>query len=243
MRCKNCGWPNEAGVARCVKCNAPLQGSMIETPTTPHYDNDEPEQLGATIRESTGGLRQEIVEEKPQQASVCTTCGYPLRPGVSVCPMCKTPVGGPAPERPRYPDNNGNRNPYEPQEPRREEPRREEPRAPRRPQMQGTINPWSTPADDSFCMLRRIPWHNESIKYDPVSYSGQEIELNRANTDQNNNSITSKVQAVLTCEDGEWYIENRSELQTTLLRVDRKMKLEDGDVIVLGNRMFEFKKG
>lgn len=92
-------------------------------------------------------------------------------------------------------------------------------------------------------MLRRIPWHNESIKYDPVSYSGQEIELNRANTDQNNNSITSRVQAVLTCEDGEWYIENRSELQTTLLRVDRKMKLEDGDVIVLGNRMFEFKKG
>lgn len=67
--------------------------------------------------------------------------------------------------------------------------------------------------------------------------------LNRSNTDSNNNSITSREQAVMTHENGEWFIENRSDLQTTLIRVDRRLKLEDGDVIVLGNRMFEFKKG
>lgn len=91
--------------------------------------------------------------------------------------------------------------------------------------------------------MRRIPWQTEQAIYEPVSYSGDEITLNRANTDSNNNSITSKVQAVITREGDEWYIENRSEMQTTLIRVDRKMRLQDGDVIVLGNRMFEFKKG
>ncbi len=91
--------------------------------------------------------------------------------------------------------------------------------------------------------MRRIPWQTEQATYEPVSYSGDEITLNRANTDSNNNSITSKVQAVITREGDEWYIENRSEMQTTLIRVDRKMRLQDGDVIVLGNRMFEFKKG
>ena len=37
--------------------------------------------------------------------------------------------------------------------------------------------------------------------------------------------------------------ENRSEQKTTLIRVDRKTKLNDGDIIVLGNRMFGFRKG
>jgi len=107
----------------------------------------------------------------------------------------------------------------------------------------GTINPWSTPSEDSFCTLRRIPWQNERVTYEPVSYSGEKIVLNRANTDSNNNSITSREQAVISYENGEWFIENRSNLQTTLIRVDRKLKLEDGDIIVLGNRMFEFRQG
>ena len=29
MECKNCGWENEPNALRCIKCNAPLQGSMI----------------------------------------------------------------------------------------------------------------------------------------------------------------------------------------------------------------------
>ena len=107
----------------------------------------------------------------------------------------------------------------------------------------GTENPWANPSKDSFCTLKRLSWQSEQIQYSPVSYSGRTIVLNRRNTDANNNSITSLEQAVLTHENGEWFIENRSEQKTTLIRVDRKTKLNDGDIIVLGNRMFEFKKG
>lgn len=79
------------------------------------------------------------------------------------------------------------------------------------------------------------------MTYNPISYSGTEIALNRANTDPNNQTITSREQAVLICEGGSWYIEDRSEQHTTLIRITKRTKLESGDVIVLGNRLFEFK--
>lgn len=92
-----------------------------------------------------------------------------------------------------------------------------------------------------FCTLRPIAWEGEEVSYNPITYSGETIILNRANTDANNNSITSREQAILTFEDGEWFIENRSDLRTTFIRVNGKVKLTRGDIIVLGNREFEFK--
>lgn len=96
-------------------------------------------------------------------------------------------------------------------------------------------------ASTKFCTLKPIAWQGEEVSYNPVTYSGQTVVLSRANTDANNNSITSREQAVLTCEDGEWYLENRSELRTTFLRVNGRVKLTSGDIIVLGNREFVFK--
>ena len=104
----------------------------------------------------------------------------------------------------------------------------------------GTIGAWG-PLQEEFCTLRPIAWATEEVTYNPTTYSGQTIVLNRANTDPNNQTITSKEQAVLTHEDGAWYIEDRSEAKTTLIRVRKKTKLESGDVIALGNRLFEFK--
>lgn len=231
MRCKNCGWLNEDGATRCVKCNAPLQGSMIDSnrQSSVQSDNDGP--LNATLREpssSAGGYPR----ADSDGANSCSQCGYPISVGMSECPICHAPTSNANPSKGNLDNRNGmnqnrggnpNRGGFRPNG--------------------GTINPWATPSEDSFCTLRRIPWQNEHVNYDPVSYSGESIVLNRANTDANNNSITSREQAIITYENGEWYIENKSSLQTTLVRVDRKLKLEDGDVIVLGNRMFEFRKG
>lgn len=30
MRCRNCGWENDLGALKCDKCNAPLNGSMVD---------------------------------------------------------------------------------------------------------------------------------------------------------------------------------------------------------------------
>ena len=78
------------------------------------------------------------------------------------------------------------------------------------------------------------------MNYQPISYSGDTIVLTRSNTDPNNNSITSKEQAVLTHDGNDWFIENKSEQETTFIKVSKKTKLTAGDVIILGNRLFEF---
>lgn len=218
MRCKNCGWLNEPNASRCVKCNAPLQGSMIEQ--TPSQPSSESTPLKSTLREAPSQADWLDPEAAPVNNNrKCRQCGYPLGTMMKECPVCHTPIDG-APYTPQggqgmgYSASRG-----------------------------GTVNPWMRPTQDTFCTLRRIAWDNEQVTYEPVSYSGESILLNRANTDANNHSITSKVQAVLTHENGEWFIQNQSEQKTTLIRVDKKTKLEDGDVIILGNRLFEFKKG
>lgn len=190
-----------------------------------------------TLREpAPGGYTPQEAPQHPHEAymppqggpgagSTCPKCGYPVSAGATECPVCHASIG--AQQTPQSKPS------YNTPRPAAAAPR---------PGV-GTINPWAAPAADAFFTLQRIPWQTETVAYDPVSYSGAEIVLNRANTDANNSSITSREQAVISNEGGDWYIENRSELGTTLLRVDRKMKLEDGDIIVLGNRMFEFRKG
>lgn len=234
MRCKNCGWPNEDGVSRCVKCNAPLQGSMIDSNRQQSVSSSTDEPLNATLREpsSAGGFAPMDAND----TNSCPQCGYPIGAGMNECPICHAAMKSQG-QSGNMPSNNGGYSPN------RNVVGGNANRGNGFSSKGGTINPWATPTEDSFCTLRRINWQNEHVCYEPVSYSGQTIVLNRSNTDTNNNSITSKEQAIISHENGEWYIENKSELQTTLIRVDRKLKLEDGDVIVLGNRMFEFKKG
>lgn len=203
---------------------------MVDNGQSKHFSaEDKP--LKKTLRESSadnmeysenhfGSERNFIHDEKE---CVCERCGYPIAANVSECPMCHIPIN-----RNSY-NYHGDR--HEPGNGNRSYARG------------GTENPWANPSKDSFCTLKRLSWQSEQIQYSPVSYSGRTIVLNRRNTDANNNSITLLEQAVLTHENGEWFIENRSEQKTTLIRVDRKTKLNDGDIIVLGNRMFEFKKG
>lgn len=46
--------------------------------------------------------------------------------------------------------------------------------------------------------------------------------------------------AELTYENGHWYIVDKSDAQSTFLHASRKMPIEDGDVILMGNRKFIF---
>ena len=91
-----------------------------------------------------------------------------------------------------------------------------------------------------FCQLQPIAWEGERVQYQPISYSGEQIVLNRANTDPNNHTITSKRQAILTHDDNGWFLENQSEHNSTFIQVNKRMKLQDGDIIMMGNRLFVF---
>ena len=64
--------------------------------------------------------------------------------------------------------------------------------------------------------------------------------MNRDNSEPDNRTITSKEQAELTCEDGKWYVLNKSELGSTYIECNRKIEILSGDVIVMGDRRFKF---
>jgi hypothetical protein len=72
------------------------------------------------------------------------------------------------------------------------------------------------------------------------AYNGSSVVLNRANLDPENHTITSKIQAKITFENGNWSIENCSEFNTTHLQVIRPTQIKKGDIIVFGNQAFLF---
>ena len=74
MRCKNCGWNNPVKNEKCEKCNAPLEGSMIDGAAS-----------GNNERQMPGGPNGLNLNNT---AKGCPDCGYPQRPGETGCPNC-----------------------------------------------------------------------------------------------------------------------------------------------------------
>jgi len=221
---------------KCEKCNAPLSGSMVEKQPVSNGNHSVAEHLKKTVPESGGIYAGHSSDSFSTVESICSKCGYPLGKGMNVCPNCGNSAFKPSAEVSQCVQC---RNPL---------PSHAKfcpvcgasvhlAKAPH----SGTVPGWDSPQQGGFCTLKPIAWKGEEVQYNPITYSGDTISLNRSNTDPNNHTITSKVQAMLTREGNDWYIEDRSEQHSTLIRVRKKIKLENGDVIVLGNRMFEFK--
>jgi predicted Zn-ribbon and HTH transcriptional regulator len=225
MRCNNCGWENQSENSRCDKCKTPL------TPTFNQrggQDVPSPENniLRKTVREgfeNVNSLKKTIREtdnievDKAGEVVVCENCSYPVRSDDKSCPNCGHETGIKS--------------------------------QPTKPVAGGTIDPWSMTEDEeeegeetkkNACSLLLIAHNNETAESQPVLYSGNEIILNRDNTEKDNYTITSKEQAALTYENGKWFIEDKSAMQTTFLYVDKKKEIQSGDIIVLGNRRFIF---
>ena len=240
IRCKNCGWINEDGTKNCEKCHAPLEATPQNCGT---------EQISDHVH---GTISERLVfgqeESKSSVATTCPQCGYPVSPEMSSCPNCNFSLEKNHNEGKKCPKCGKQISPddkfcsscgWKLTDKVEASPQRHIQRS-----GLGTVmgGPTSGAETNIFCTLKPIAWKGEEVSYNPITYYGEQIILNRSNTDANNNSITSKVQAVLTYEDGEWYIENQSELRTTYIRVNNKIKLESGDIIILGNREFEFNK-
>ncbi len=240
MRCKNCGWENPDGLTKCEKCHSNLSDATpAHKPTTPVSDR-----MKSTVAEG-------VVFSDPTPVSspkTCPKCGYPISEGSTSCPNCNFEllVAPTARQTVKCISCGADIEPSAKFCPSCGVPMKAEKPQPHRIQRSAMstvmCGPVSGPqSNNKFCTLKPIAWEGEDVNYNPITYSGDTIILNRSNTDANNNSITSREQAVLTCEDGEWYIENRSDLRTTFIRVNGRIKLTSGDIIVLGNREFEFK--
>jgi hypothetical protein len=105
----------------------------------------------------------------------------------------------------------------------------------------GTIDPYRQVKEQS-CSLKIIPRENEK-KDVTIELEGDQVILNRDNLEPGNNTITGKQQAILEFKDGDWYLTNQSTQETTFLLIKGSLKLNDGDIIVMGDRKFCFKAG
>ena len=103
----------------------------------------------------------------------------------------------------------------------------------------GTVNPWIQVVSTNRCCLDPVPQDGVETP-ETLLLKGNQHTLNRANLDPENQTITSQTQACLTCEEGQWYIEDQSSQHTTFIYAGEKTALKDGDVILMGNRQFIF---
>ena len=255
MRCNNCGWQNPNGVICCERCGSALnsQNGLDADKSIQQNDNNQElsTPLRSTLREVVafgGNISSECNNGNSEnQNDVCRNCGYSLSPVMNICPQCGTSRN--QGQRDRVQQEVGGI--YQKVQARNKqcpkcgvEVQRNAKFCPLCGQpltMRGTVNAWDNPQGNDFCSLKPMSWSRENTEYAPISYSGQRIVLNRANTDPNNQSITSREQAVLTNDGKNWYIEDLSDQHSTMIRVSRKTKLQSGDIIALGNRLFEFR--
>ena len=113
--------------------------------------------------------------------------------------------------------------------------------------LNGTVNPYAgmgAYVPIHHCILKPVIFPGEDMRDapQPINLNGDYTELNRQLLDPNNNTITSKVQAILTFKDGKWYIQNQSVQKTTYVYADEPVALKTGDIILMGNRTFVFEE-
>lgn len=253
MRCDNCGWDNADNVTRCIKCNTKLEaakaGPVQQQPNKNQFastiaDNvllknisEENDKINHAYAATQMEQKEIQVQTSDDDLVPCSNpeCGYLNAKMAKVCPKCKTPlqqaVTSLTSDESSEKINNINstaRVQYAVD-----------------PLTKGTIDPYRklttlTPA----CAFEMVKKEGESIDDDSISkkfeFNNETIALNRQNLDEKNNSITSKVQAELSYENGKWYLTDKSELKTTFIQVSGKTELRNGDIILMGDRRFIF---
>jgi hypothetical protein len=213
MRCKNCGWPNRPEETVCTKCGSPLQ-------------SDSGESHESQVRSNQTVMEESVFGNNASQPNVCPKCGYPLRLGMKQCPNCNSTIGV---------EEQAQSSPTQNRQVRR-------PTIVGTQNFRGTVNVW-TDGDiglpPSFT-LSPIKRNGEKKELNDIEFEGDSASLNRDNTDPGNLSITSRTQAIISRKDGKWFIEDKSDQKTTFVQVSSSHELHDGDIILLGNRLFIF---
>lgn len=221
MKCHFCNWDNPEGRTKCEKCGHELQSDAVELPSHVHErptirkSADSPaSNLKKTINESEFKRQKDCINGTVSEVkNICPNCHLELEDGE--CPSCG------------YMDKNNDKQKTENKMNvnKNKETQRWDPKA---EIVKGRF------------VLTPLSGKTREPENDPISFAGNEIELNRENTDPGNSTITSKTQAIVTFENGKWAISDESELRSTFVQAARKIELENGDLILLGNQLYRF---
>lgn len=214
MRCQFCGWDNSQGRETCEKCNKPLMNSGLNDAASSivnHDNHDRP-------------TNRQINEPFNPKATVCERSLSGMTGNdAKECPKCGYPLENGECSACGYKEN-------------------EEKPEPAKviSEVRKTVRPTRKDDKDGKFMLVPISEENGMPEGDALSYEGNAVILNRDNTDPKNATITSLEQACITLENGKWSIEDRSEYKTTFVEASRKIELQKGDLLLLGNQLYRF---
>lgn len=240
MRCNECGYTNPDNARTCNKCQAPLSsGGSYNPPPPPMNPQGGNGGSGkATVKgananmpywddNSRGNAQNDAVSQENSSKSYknCPNpaCGYVLMPEATECPNCDwqataaAVVGKPEPKKEapqvviQQPAQGGN--------------------VAKSTMKLGAFNPMTTAQKFS------LTDNNSQVK---TIYEGDNVEVNRANLDVANTAISSKVHARFVYENGAWYVADESSNQATFVQIKGKVALEDGTVLIVGNKILTF---
>lgn len=215
MKCQFCGTVNQSDREKCKQCGRPLsknandEMNMIMNENNDKPTNRQPERVFNP--KATVRETDVNVDVAVKNLEVCPECGYELADGVcSSCGYGTKKEGEMRAEQVSRVAVNV--------------------RKTMRPVRQGEKN----------CVFALVPISEETgmPEGEILNYKGESIVLNRDNTDPKNKTITSQEQAVVTFENGKWFIEDHSEYKTTFVQAARKMELQKGDLILLGTQLY-----
>ena len=269
MRCKNCGWENPENKVKCEKCNAPLANSVGELNDS-SSEKHKPKktargcpECGYPVREDDescprcghllGSAKQDTPvdeEPKPVESAKSTPVEIPQpvpeptpveipQPALEPTPVeISQPASEPTPVE--ILQSVPKPTPVEIPQPAPEP--TPEVREPVGKTWDITLNPWvrAEQIQSPKCSLTSISGNDEPTNDASLRFSGNVIQLNRGNTEPDNQTITSKTQAELSFENDKWYIQDKSALKTTYIYAGERKELKPGDIILLGNRLFIF---
>lgn len=103
-----------------------------------------------------------------------------------------------------------------------------------------TKQEWYNEDEMPCCTLQPISLPGERKMKEKAYDEGAEVFLSRSNTVPDDDTIDDEEQACLFFADGHWFIEDRSRDNSTYVHAGAGIKLEPGDIIKMGNRLFEF---
>lgn len=214
MRCRFCGWDNPDGKENCEKCGKALQIEASEPSNQDAYERPTTRQPKGTSTVLKATVREKKVEKlagtAPVEKNVCPECGYKLEDGV--CSSCGYNGKSKEPTPPIITNVDSKK----------------------------TVRPQRKGEKKECFVLTPISEDSGQPEGDAMKYVENEVLLNRENTDPKNSTITSQCQALITNEDGKWYILDQSEYKTTFVQAARKIEINSGDLILLGNQLFRF---
>lgn len=108
----------------------------------------------------------------------------------------------------------------------------------------GTVDPFRQPqqpeAPPPTLFLQRVGRPEEESKLLPFTAVGDQVNVNRQTLDDNNLTITSRLQASFVFKENKWWLVDKSDLKTTFIQVKERVELKDGDIVLMGDRRFIF---